>query len=60
MAVVLCRDDENLYRYLTGPFAAVGHVASYDVSVRTELLKQSTSLVSHGRLVNATHRATRQ
>lgn len=57
MAVVLCRDDEDLYRYLTGPFAAVGHVATYDVSVRTELLKQSTSLVSHGRLVNATTRA---
>ncbi len=56
MAVVICRDDEDLYRYLAGRFAAVRHLATYDISVRTEQLKQSTSLVTHGRLINATPR----
>jgi DNA-binding Lrp family transcriptional regulator len=58
MVVVICRDEEDLYRYLAGRFAAVGHVATYDVSVRTELLKQSASLVTHGRLINATPRTS--
>ncbi|BBY64019.1 Lrp/AsnC family transcriptional regulator [Mycolicibacterium helvum] len=58
MAVVICRDEEDLYRYLAGRFAAVRHLATYDISVRTEQLKQSTSLVTHGRLINATPRTT--
>ena len=58
MVVVICRDEQDLYRYLAGPFAAVGHVATYDVSVRTDLLKQSASLVTHGRLINATPRTS--
>jgi DNA-binding Lrp family transcriptional regulator len=52
MAVALCRNEHDLYRYLSGPFAAVGHIAAYEISVRTELLKQSASLVSHGRLTS--------
>lgn len=59
MAVVICRDEEDLYRYLAGCFAAVRYVATYDISIRTEQLKQSMSLVTHGRLINATPRATR-
>lgn len=56
MAVALCRDDEDLYHYLSGRFAAVGHIATYEISVRTQVLKHATSLVSHGRLVNASPR----
>jgi DNA-binding Lrp family transcriptional regulator len=59
MVVVICRDEEDLYRYLAGSFATLRRVATYDISVRTEQLKQSTSLVTHGRLINATPRTTR-
>ncbi|MBJ7383921.1 MAG: Lrp/AsnC family transcriptional regulator [Mycolicibacterium sp.] len=58
MAVVICRDEEDLYRYLASSFATLRRVATYDISVRTEQLKQSTSLVTHGRLINATPRTT--
>jgi DNA-binding Lrp family transcriptional regulator len=59
MAVALCRDEHDLYRYLSGPFAAAGHIESYEISVRTQLLKQSASLVSQGRLINPTPRTPR-
>ncbi|MET4429726.1 Lrp/AsnC family transcriptional regulator [Mycolicibacterium sp. 624] len=57
MAIALCRDEQDLYRYLSGRFAAAGPIAAYEISVRTEVLKQSASLVSHGRLVNAAPRS---
>lgn len=56
MVVVICCDEEHLYRYLAGRFATLRRIATYEISVRTEQLKQSTSLVTHGRLINATPR----
>jgi len=51
VAIAICRDVEHLYAYLTGAFAAVGRVTAYDVGIRAERLKQTASLVSHGRLI---------
>ncbi|MCV7015462.1 Lrp/AsnC family transcriptional regulator [Mycolicibacterium madagascariense] len=59
MAVAICRDVEHLYRYLADELGAVEHLQSYDTSVRTQRLKQSASLVSHGRLVAAVSPAQR-
>ena len=53
MAVAICRDVDHLYRYLSEDFAAVAHVRTYDVSIRTRRLKQTASLISRGRLVDA-------
>ncbi|MGH3641671.1 MAG: Lrp/AsnC family transcriptional regulator [Mycobacterium sp.] len=53
MAIAICRDVEHLYRYLAGKFAAVAHVQTYDLSIRAQRLKQTASLISHGRLINA-------
>lgn len=55
MAIVVCRDVDHLYRYLSETLAAVPDVSGYHVSIRTQRLKQAASLVSHGRLVAATH-----
>jgi DNA-binding Lrp family transcriptional regulator len=51
MAVVICRDGDDLYRYLNENLAAIDNVGAYDVSVRAQRLKQSASLVAGGRLV---------
>ncbi|MFE3826585.1 Lrp/AsnC family transcriptional regulator [Streptomyces sp. NPDC059092] len=51
MAIVVCRDAEDLYRYLTTRLAATPGVDAYGVSIRTHRLKQAASLISHGRLV---------
>lgn len=51
MAVLICRDADDLYRYLTENLAAVDNVDGYDISVRAQRLKQSASLVAGGRLV---------
>jgi DNA-binding Lrp family transcriptional regulator len=59
MAIVICRDVDHLYRYLAETFATVDHVLSYDTSVRTQRLKQTASLISHGRLVAAVSPAPR-
>jgi len=56
VAVLICRDADDLYRYLTENLAAVDDVGAYDISVRAQRLKQSASLVSGGRLV-MTHRS---
>lgn len=53
MAIAICRDVEHLYRYLAEEFAAVAHIQTYDVSIRAQRLKQTASLISHGRLINA-------
>lgn len=53
MAIAICRDVDHLYRYLAGEFAAVDHVLGYDLSIRAQRLKQTASLISHGRLVQA-------
>jgi DNA-binding Lrp family transcriptional regulator len=55
IAVAICRDVDDLYRYLTERLAAIDHIRSYDVSIRTQRLKQSASLVAYGRLINPTH-----
>ncbi|MFJ9242000.1 Lrp/AsnC family transcriptional regulator [Streptomyces sp. NPDC101776] len=51
MVVVICRDTEDLYRYLTTKVAAVTGIDGYGVSIHVERLKQATSLISRGRLV---------
>ncbi|WP_116374215.1 Lrp/AsnC family transcriptional regulator [Mycobacterium sp. MFM001] len=51
MAVLICRDADDLYRYLTENLAAIDEVHGYDISVRAQRLKQSGSLVASGRLV---------
>jgi DNA-binding Lrp family transcriptional regulator len=51
MAVVISRDTEDLYRYLTTKVAAVPGIDGYAVSIHVHRLKQATSLISRGRLV---------
>ncbi|MCV7180220.1 Lrp/AsnC family transcriptional regulator [Mycolicibacterium sphagni] len=51
MAVVIGRDVDDLYRYLTEQLGTVDHIESYGVRVRTRRLKQAGSLISHGRLI---------
>lgn len=60
MAVVICRDVDDLYRYLAQRLAAIAEIQSYDVSIRTQRIKQSASLVAHGRLINAAGLAARR
>ncbi|GAB2601831.1 Lrp/AsnC family transcriptional regulator [Streptomyces capparidis] len=52
MAVVVCRDAADFYRYLTTRVAAVPGIDAYRVSIRVRRLKQAASLISHGRLVH--------
>ncbi|MFD7588684.1 Lrp/AsnC family transcriptional regulator [Kitasatospora sp. NPDC059811] len=52
MAVVACRDTPDFYRYLTGRLAHVEGIRGYEISVRVSRLKQSASLVHHGRLIH--------
>ncbi|MFJ2092949.1 Lrp/AsnC family transcriptional regulator [Streptomyces sp. NPDC087901] len=54
MAIVICRDAEEFYRYLTTRLATTPGVDAYGVSIRTRRLKQAASLISHGRLVPPT------
>ncbi|MEV0577361.1 AsnC family transcriptional regulator [Streptomyces sp. RTGN2] len=51
LAIVICRDAEDFYRYLTTRLAATPGVDAYGVSIRVRRLKQAASLISHGRLV---------
>lgn len=53
MVVVICRDVEHFYRYLSQRLATVDHIQAYDVSIRSTRLKQVGSLISHGRLIRA-------
>jgi DNA-binding Lrp family transcriptional regulator len=61
IAVAICQDADDLYRYLTEHLAAIDHIQTYEVSIRTQRLKQAASLVAHGRLFTPTPtpRATR-
>ncbi|MCV7226032.1 Lrp/AsnC family transcriptional regulator [Mycolicibacterium komossense] len=52
MAIAICRDVEHLYSYLTRQLAAIDRVQGYDISIRTQRLKQAGSLVTGGRLVS--------
>ncbi len=53
MAVVICRDTQDFYRYLSTAVARIEGVNGYEISIRVRRLKQSSSLVQHGRLVPA-------
>jgi DNA-binding Lrp family transcriptional regulator len=52
LAVVICRDVDGLYRYVTERLAAIDHIQSYDLSIRAQRLKQAASLIAHGRLLH--------
>ncbi|MCX4763653.1 AsnC family transcriptional regulator [Streptomyces sp. NBC_01275] len=52
MAIVVCHDAEDFYRYLVTRVAPLPGIDSYDVSIRVRRLKQAASLISHGRLVH--------
>ncbi|GAB2967672.1 Lrp/AsnC family transcriptional regulator [Streptomyces pseudoechinosporeus] len=54
MAIVICRDAEDFYGYLTTRFAAVDGIDAYEVSIRVRRLKQAASVIFHGRLVHPT------
>lgn len=51
MAVVICRDSDGLYRYLTTRIAKIRAIEGYEVSVRVRPLKQAGSLIASGRLL---------
>ena len=51
LAIVICRDVDDLYRYVAERLAAIDHIQGYDLSIRTQRLKQAASLVARGRLV---------
>ncbi|MFE6665833.1 Lrp/AsnC family transcriptional regulator [Streptomyces sp. NPDC057697] len=52
MAVVICKDTPDFYRYLSGRFARTEGISGYEISVRVRRLKQAASLVHHGRLIH--------
>lgn len=52
MAVVICRDVRDLHEYLVNQLGAIEEVLSYEVSIRTQRLKQHGSVIAHGRLMN--------
>lgn len=54
LAVVICRDTNDFYRYLTTRVAAIPGIDGYGVSIRVRRLKQAASVISHGRLVDPT------
>jgi len=60
MAIVICRDAEDFYRYLTTRVAAITGIDAYTVSIRVRRLKQAASLISRGRLLQSapTHTQT--
>jgi DNA-binding Lrp family transcriptional regulator len=52
LAVAICRDAGDLYRYLTDRLGALDEILTYEVSIRTQRLKQHGSVIAHGRLIN--------
>ncbi|MFJ2899434.1 Lrp/AsnC family transcriptional regulator [Streptomyces sp. NPDC087218] len=52
MAVVICEDVPAFYRYLSNRLARIEGIRGYEISVRSRRLKQSVSLIHHGRLVH--------
>jgi DNA-binding Lrp family transcriptional regulator len=55
LVVAICRDVGDLYRYVAERLAGIDHIQSYDMSIRTQRLKQAASLVAHGRLIHPGH-----
>ncbi|MEL5958181.1 Lrp/AsnC family transcriptional regulator [Streptomyces sp. CLV115] len=52
MAVVICKDTPDFYRYLSGRFARTEGIRGYEISVRVRRLKQAASLILNGRLIH--------
>ncbi|MFJ8887822.1 Lrp/AsnC family transcriptional regulator [Streptomyces sp. NPDC102402] len=52
MAIVICTDAQDFYRYLTTSLAAIAGIDAYTVGIRVRHLKQAASLVTQGRLVH--------
>ena len=52
VAVAICRDTQDLYRYLTDHLAPIKHVLTSDIRIRTQFLKQHGSIIAQGRLIN--------
>jgi DNA-binding Lrp family transcriptional regulator len=52
VAVAICRDAGDLYRYLTDRLGTIEEILTYEVSIRTQRLKQHGSVIAHGRLIN--------
>ncbi|MFJ7273265.1 Lrp/AsnC family transcriptional regulator [Kitasatospora sp. NPDC098663] len=52
MAVVICEDTPAFYRYLSSRLARTEGIRGYEISIRARRLKQSVSLIHHGRLVH--------
>ncbi|MBD0676631.1 Lrp/AsnC family transcriptional regulator [Streptomyces sp. CBMA156] len=55
MAIVICKDTPDFYRYLSSRVARIEGIRGYEISIRVRRLKQSVSLIHHGRLVHPTH-----
>jgi DNA-binding Lrp family transcriptional regulator len=55
LVVVICRDVDDLYRYVAERLAGIDHIAGYEMSIRTQRLKQAASLIAHGRLIHPAH-----
>ncbi|WP_243793934.1 Lrp/AsnC family transcriptional regulator [Saccharopolyspora gloriosae] len=51
VAIVVCRDAEHLYRYLTSQVGSVPGISGHQVSIRGRRVKQAGSLIAHGRLM---------
>jgi DNA-binding Lrp family transcriptional regulator len=58
LVVVICRDVDDLYRYVAERLAGIDHIDGYEMSIRTQRLKQAASLIAHGRLINAAPRVS--
>ncbi|WP_432102407.1 Lrp/AsnC family transcriptional regulator [Streptomyces sp. bgisy091] len=52
MAIVICTDAHDFYRFLTTRLATTPGIDAYTVSIRVRQLKQAASLITQGRLVH--------
>lgn len=52
LAVAICRDTHDLYRYLTDHLAPIKGVLTSDIKIRSRFLKQHGSVINHARLSN--------
>ncbi|MFB7472910.1 Lrp/AsnC family transcriptional regulator [Kitasatospora sp. NPDC056184] len=52
MAIVICKDTPDFYRYLSSRVARIEGINGYEISVRVRRLKQAASLIHRGRLIH--------
>jgi DNA-binding Lrp family transcriptional regulator len=52
LAIAIFRDVHDLYAYLTDHLGAIEDILGYEISIRTQRLKQSGSVIASGRLIN--------